>query len=645
MSSSLNLTAPVSPVSCLEAIETDEQLAEANRQYRVARGFHDLRWWVGYYLGGPDLVPSSNPLHDDLFEVWEAIRDPARWAAIEEAILAGTMPPPPVREARAAPRHHAKTTVLTGWMVLHAALYGYKRYVILKQSTQQLAQQNLDALWKTLADNPRIKADYGDLVDPLRSSLDRLILRNGTRIDCLGMEQGVRGRKHFRQRPDLIVGDDCQSNKDCESETIRGRHKRHWDEEVSKAVDPIWGDIVIVGTVIHRDALVVHCLKNPAYTAKGNARLGPGGPPIYQAVESWATNEELWDEWRDVFKNREDPQNVLTAYQFYLDHEEEMLEGARVLWPEYVPYYKLMVELVALGKLAFYRENMNLPMAPDEQPFDSTLFTVVDWEDVDIAQDYERIIGYWDPSVGVDDAAAQKRGVKDWSAWVVMGLHRNGYRDILDVAFTKAGTTEQCKLWWELHERWWCDTWGVEDVGFQRVILREHKALMALENIRRAEAGLAPMEPIPFRRMPQWRNKVARITRLQGPMHNGSIRLVREPTEQWARLFEQFDIFPSDHEMDGPDAAEGAYRLLEPKRRIFGDWSGAEEAATLLVGGAPDDTAPAEETIEADADDQSSLDEIDDRQRDDLAEMFRASIRNGGRAPRGYRGGSRGRAL
>src|SRR5690606_22102541 len=52
----------------------------------------------------------------------------------------------------------------------------------------------------------------------------------------------------------------------------------------------------------------------------------------FAAIESFAKRNDLWDEWREIY--REDkPDAPERAKQFYLDNEEAMLEGASILWP------------------------------------------------------------------------------------------------------------------------------------------------------------------------------------------------------------------------------------------------------------------------------------------------------------------------
>ena len=85
-----------------------------------------------YYLSHYCTRPSP-PFHRQLSQLWRRRvmkgRDPL---TDREAMLSdkGT------RSAVAAPRGHAKSTVMSLQNVLHAALYGYKRYILLISDTE-----------------------------------------------------------------------------------------------------------------------------------------------------------------------------------------------------------------------------------------------------------------------------------------------------------------------------------------------------------------------------------------------------------------------------------------------------------------------------------------------------------------------------
>lgn len=88
--------------------------------------------------------------------------------------------------------------------------------------------------------------------------------------------------------------------------------------------------------------------------------------------------------------------------------------------------------------------------------------------------------------MGVEDVKAVQRGKRDYCAFVVVGLHRKGYLDVLDVSLGKWEAEGQAREWWRLDDEWWCAQWGVEDVRFSVILLPLHRKMMELENQQRA---------------------------------------------------------------------------------------------------------------------------------------------------------------
>ena len=150
----------------------------------------------------------SPPFHRQLSALWRRRvmknRDPVSDCA---AMLTekGT------RSAIAAPRGHAKSTVMSLQNVLHAALFGYKRYILLVSDTEAQAVSFLDAIKNELETNERILADFGE--QPGKTwKTGSILLSNGCRIDAVGSGQKLRGRRNYERRPDLILCDDIEND-------------------------------------------------------------------------------------------------------------------------------------------------------------------------------------------------------------------------------------------------------------------------------------------------------------------------------------------------------------------------------------------------------------------------------------------------
>ena len=191
------------------------------------------------------------------------------------------------RRATAAPRGHAKSTNLTFKGSLHAALYRYKRYIIILSDTSDQANGFLSAIKDELEDNGAIREDFGDLTGGVwRENV--IITSHGVRIDAIGAGQKIRGRKHKNWRPDLMVLDDIENDENVRTVEQRKKLENWFYKAVSKAGDT-YTDIVYIGTLLHYDSLLAKVLKNPAYRSVK-----------YKAVQSFSTSP-LWETWESIY--------------------------------------------------------------------------------------------------------------------------------------------------------------------------------------------------------------------------------------------------------------------------------------------------------------------------------------------------------
>lgn len=88
------------------------------------------------------------------------------------------------------------------------------------------------------------------------------------------------------------------------------------------------------------------------------------------------------------------------AHSFFYKHRREMLEGAKVLWPEKQDYYSLRVIRLAEGEAAFNSEMQNQPANTGDCLFPAQWFRYYEPHELDFRQRRFRFYGYCDPSLG-----------------------------------------------------------------------------------------------------------------------------------------------------------------------------------------------------------------------------------------------------
>ena len=437
----------------------------------------------------------------------------------------------------AAPRGHAKSTVMSLQNVLHAALYGYKKYILLVSDTESQATSFLDAIKTELECNEQLQADFGVQKGKVwKSSV--ILLQNGCRIDAVGSGQKLRGRRHGARRPDLILLDDIENDQEVLSADSRRKLERWYFSAVSKAGDK-YTDIVCVGTVLHHDSLLVRLLENPAYHGFR-----------WQAVERFSESP-LWEAWRAKYTDRADPNRDQTALRFFRANRRAMLEGTKVLWPQKLSYYDLMCMLVSEGETAFWQEMQNQPQDPAACLFPREWLRFYDREGLDFRRGF-RFYGYCDPSLG-------KTADSDFSAILTLAREEaTGLIYVLDADLARRHPDAIIRDVLE-KARWLRQMYG----GHYTAFGAETNQFQWFLKERLAAESAAQGVYLPITEVRAAADKVLRIQSLQPDIRNGYLLFSRDQTE----LLRQLEQFPLGRHDDGPDALEGAVRLCKQNSR------------------------------------------------------------------------------
>ena len=498
------------------------------------RAATDLEYFGKYYLPHYFSLPAP-PFHRELDALWRSRvmdgADPVRDAC---RILSKTG----TRTAIAAPRGHAKSTVISLKNALHAALYGYKRYILLVSDTETQAVGFLDAIKSELEENPRILRDFGEQPGKKTWKTSSILLANGCRIDAVGSGQKLRGRRNHERRPDLILCDDIENDEGVRTAEQRDKLAAWFYKAVCKSGDR-YTDILMIGTVLHHDALLARVLKNPGFQSR-----------TYRAILSDSASP-LWDDWERLYTDLADPKRERTAHAFFYRHRKEMLTGTRVLWPEKLSYYDLRVMRLAEGECAFQSEMLNQPVNPDDCLFSPQWFRFYSPAEVDFRAPRFRFYGYCDPSLG-------KSAQSDYSAIVTLAVDGDsGTAYVYDADLARrhpdriiSDILEKERLLRRETGRGYT-LFGAETNQFQWFL----KEQLARES---AKAGLY----LPIQGVRATEDKTLRVESLQPDIRNGYILFRRDQT----LLLQQLSEFPLGAHDDGPDALEGAHAGAKGER-------------------------------------------------------------------------------
>jgi len=452
------------------------------------------------------------------------------------------------RLAVAAPRGHAKSTIVALAYVLWCALYSKERFIILVSATKPQATTLLSHIKDQVTDNARLLADFPEVcTGPRKPWRDNQIqLGNGVMIRAYGAGQGIRGMRHRDQRPGLIIVDDLEETDTVIVEEQRQKLLAWFSGTLLKAGHPDT-NVIVIGTILHHASLLAQLVDE-------QSRRGWRGR-TYKAVIDFSPRADLWEHWSSIYHGRiehEGHGGEEAALGYFEANREAMLKDTQVLWPELDDYYRLMVMCELEGRASFQAEKQNEPLDPEQCLFAGQHFRY--WEDdyrdeqhlLDALGTNARFFGACDPSLGT------KQG--DFSAIIVLARDRKAKVNYLLAADLKRRSPDETiQAIVRYAQRYNFRKFGVEANHFQKLMIQN------LDAKARDVGSRINIEEINSRT-----NKRSRIASLEPDVTQGHIRFSR----RHQLLLNQLRQFPVGKHDDGPDALEMAVELANRKEHI-----------------------------------------------------------------------------
>ena len=418
--------------------------------------------------------------------------------------------------AVAAPRGHAKSTVVSLAYVLWCICYGLEQHIVIISNTADQSVDLLKAIKDELESNLLLIQDFSDVAEPpdLKPGPERwrkndIITRNGVKVMAIGAGQKIRGRKHKQYRPTLIILDDVENETEVISADQRENKMEWFKKAVLKAGTTAQTNVVVVGTLLHYDSLLAQIL---------DGRTMPGWiTRKYQAVLSWSENENLWQKWQAIYTHQSQYDGKAgpdAAKAFYQANTEKMLEGTQVLWPQREDYYQLMELRLCEGQASFDSEKQNEPVDPVSCFFNANNFKY--WDDEYSSVDElliklggdAKIYGACDPSLGMQGKN------RDFTAIVTLLLHKpTGHLYVLDADISKRKPNETIETIIEYHRIRKFNRFAIETNQFQDFLANELKRISTQQCVN-----------VPVKDIKHTSDKMGRIQSLESLISTGILR-------------------------------------------------------------------------------------------------------------------------
>lgn len=449
--------------------------------------------------------------------------------------------------AVAAPRSHAKSTWYTKDFPIKEVVYRRRRYIIVISETPTVSTANMEWIRNQLKFNRKLREDFGPLLSPkdkanIKDNGEEFIAwhddgnggrRQLTLVQAASTGQALRGRNWNGARPDLIVCDDLEDARpggNAATPEQRAKLLSWFAQTVMPLGDPKGKRtaFVIVGTTVHRESLLMHVLyKRSDFSSQ-----------IYRAIISEPKRQDLWEECRLIYVDRENENRAEDAYAFYQENYEAMNEGAEVLWADVQPLWKLMTWKWDNGSLAFNTEYMNNPVDEESMIFNPETFTYYNVLDTDyLAERFE-------VAMGVDLAMGRQRG--DYSAIAVVARDKvSDTMYIIDSWGERIKPDEFMKVIVERVLKFQPTVIAAESVAAQEYFVDE---------LKRALTKVGYPADTRVKKIYQRSRKELRIEAMLPAIESGRIQFNRTH----ALLLEQFEGYGQGAADDLPDALEMA---------------------------------------------------------------------------------------
>lgn len=256
---------------------------------------------------------------------------------------------------------------------LRRICHGLDPYLIIASDTFAQAGAQLEDIKDELANNEKIRADFGALkpdrglwreVELIQRPDGRVTWREGqvvttnnVRVDAIGRGGKMRGRRHGPQRPTCFKGDDLDNDENVVTKEQRDKAWNWVMSAVIPAMDPKRGEVTLIGTTIHFDAVIT----------RASRKTDEEGRRLFTSIKFTAMRRGEDGEWVSN-------------------------------WPERFSVERLLRTKTLLGPTKFGAEYMGDPRDPETQIFEPDRF--VYYSPLELRVRDLKHVCYVDPSKG-----------------------------------------------------------------------------------------------------------------------------------------------------------------------------------------------------------------------------------------------------
>jgi len=406
----------------------------------------------------------------------------------------------------AAPREHGKSTFFSFAVPLYMICFKKRHFILIISDTNDQATGFTVPLRVELESNQRLHHDFGDLQKEhgkrtLFWKKNDFVTQTGIRVLARGHGEKVRGLKNLQHRPDFAVVDDFENDVNVENPRLIKKGMA-W---LKRAVIGSMGEgftFLMVGNLFHPKSVLSRMI----------AEKDEQGEKLYKS--------HVYQAWLNYGKHNQKP-----------------------LWPEKWTPERLNQKKRQMGAVDFNAEMMNLTDAGDS-PFPAEIIQYYDDDELPASL---TVATFTDPS-------AKSGEGNDFKATITVGqCPRTAKLYVLHAWIRQSGITEMLDEVHRQNREYDSFASGIEENMLHDFL---HEAI----NDHATKTGVwLPWQPILHRT-----NKIGRIiTTLQYLVEYGKLRFRRNHSDQDVLVEQLIYLLNRNVHDDGPDALEGAVKLLQ----------------------------------------------------------------------------------
>ena len=337
-----------------------------------------------------------------------------------------------------APRGFAKSSFFNVIFNAWCSLNGFYHFIIPISDTFDQAKLHLGALKSELETNQVLNWIYPNLKGSTWGEEKIIVnsLQGEVLVFSRGAEMKIRGLRFKQFRPQLTIIDDLENLEAVYSEDRRKKLKFWFDNDLIPAMDRYNANIVYIGTVLHKEALLNKVLngedKYGSFITRKFGALDEGGKSIWE--DRFPTTYLI-----DIRDNPQHP-NYMGSVVF----EQEMMNNPQdssfsVVKPEWMKSYSLKDEVFQVSGNS-YEEKLNA------------------W-----------LLGFELRFAGVDPAISENEKADFFSIYGA-GLEKTTAKEkMFECVHTKEeNINKQVELVCDFVIRWKIQVLGIESVAYQK---------------------------------------------------------------------------------------------------------------------------------------------------------------------------------